>query len=122
MSCIDLSIQAVNDRLKNHRNNVFVKNNRDELIRNALATDQGTRAHNATLKATRALVAFQSTAAAKEHFRTAKDKEVKALAATKRLESPSLNTGAAYQLALTELWNNADQESYGSQLTDKIFK
>ena len=52
----------------------------------------------------------------------AKDEEVKALAATKCSESPSLNTGAAYQLALTELWNNADQESYGSQLMDEIFK
>ncbi|KAE9388096.1 hypothetical protein BT96DRAFT_947872 [Gymnopus androsaceus JB14] len=45
------------------------------------------------IKATCALVAFQSTAAAKEHFRMAKDEEVKALAATKHLESPSLSTG-----------------------------
>lgn len=112
----------MNDRLKNHRNNVFIKNNHDELICNALGTDQGSRPHDATLKATRALVAFQSTAAAKEHFRTVKDDEVKALAVTKHSESPSLNAGAAYQLALTELWSNADQEIYGSQLTDDIFK
>lgn len=44
--CTDLPVQAVNDRLKNYRNNVFVKNNRDRLIRNALATDEGTRAHS----------------------------------------------------------------------------
>lgn len=99
-----------------------MKNNRDSLIRNALATDEGTRTHDATLKATRALVAFQSTVAAKEHFRTAKDKEIKALAATKRSESPSMNAGAAYQMALTELWNDADQELYRSQSTEDTFK
>lgn len=119
---IDLAIQAVNDCLKNYCNNVFVKNNRNNLIRNALATNKGTRAHDATLKATCALVAFQSTAAAKECFQTAKDEEVKVLAAMKRSELPSLNAGAAYQLALTELWNDADQELYGSQSTEEIFK
>ncbi|KAE9391633.1 hypothetical protein BT96DRAFT_1001106 [Gymnopus androsaceus JB14] len=113
---------AVNDHLKNHCNNVFVKNNHDSLIRNALATDKGTRAHDTTLKATHALVAFQSTVAAKECFRMAKDEEVKVLAAMKHSELPSLNAGAAYQLALTELWNDADQELYGSQLTEDIFK
>lgn len=51
-----------------------------------------------------------------------KEEEVKALAATKHSESPSLNAGAAYQLALTELWNNADQELYGSQSNEDTFK
>lgn len=99
-----------------------MKNNRDALIRNALTADEGTRAHNATLKASRALVAFQSTAAAKERFRKEKDDEIKAFATAKRSESPLLNAGAAYQLALTELWNEADQETYGSRSMDDIFQ
>jgi hypothetical protein len=115
-------LQAVTDRLKNHRNNVFIKRNREELIKNALGTEPGTRSQEAMVKATQALVAFQSTASPKERFRLAKDEAIRTLAWQKRSEKSTLNGAAAYQLALTEMWNEADQASYEAQVTDNIFQ
>ncbi|KAK1230690.1 hypothetical protein PQX77_006205 [Marasmius sp. AFHP31] len=118
--------ETVRDRLKNTRYNKIVKRhtkaalahvvqNTNALIPPSNATTFSPKVEN-DLDIVRALGRIHTIKSGKELFEGETSDAIKSLAKSKRLNDPTLNPGAAYQMALTELWRAADQDSFESRV------
>ncbi|KAJ3780408.1 hypothetical protein GGU10DRAFT_337193, partial [Lentinula aff. detonsa] len=101
---------------KNHRNNNLVARTLKALGEKARREAEGrpvTVPHHADFeKAGRTLLSFLNKEMPKAIFETENKDAIKELAEKQRAAEPGLNPGKAYQASLTELWAQADRESF----------
>ncbi|KAK1231265.1 hypothetical protein PQX77_005630 [Marasmius sp. AFHP31] len=120
---------TVKERLKNMRYNKIVKRhskavvaqvNSNTLNANILnpqsnAPSLSPKVEN-DLNIVRELGRIHTIKTGKEIFEQEMSDKIKSLAREKRLKDATQNPGAAYQTALTELWNAADQDHFESRV------
>ncbi|KAE9388147.1 hypothetical protein BT96DRAFT_1004471 [Gymnopus androsaceus JB14] len=130
--------KILKDAFKNHHHNVFIKKNINDLVLNALATDEKTKTHQSLFQATEALLSFKKPAAGKSLFEKENKEEIlqlmkkklNALQANNTADSRDgvsnnhdehkenkwkENAGAEYQKVLTEMWEKTDQDDYNER-------
>lgn len=119
-SSIELTVrfQSLKDYFKNHRHQVFIKRNVAELVRKALATDEGAKVDSMLVKAAETLASFKSSTTAHQLFVDEKKDIINQLSAKKRQADASLNPLAAYQSAVKDLWAQADQDAYKARVSN----
>ncbi|KAK1217155.1 hypothetical protein PQX77_020197 [Marasmius sp. AFHP31] len=118
--------ETVRDRLKNTRYNKIVKRHSkaalDHVVQNtnvlnplSNATTLSPKVEN-DLDIVRVLGRMRTIKSGKELFEEETSVTIKDLAKSKRLQDATLNPGAAYQMALTKLWRDANQELFESRV------
>ncbi|KAJ3978304.1 hypothetical protein F5890DRAFT_1560613 [Lentinula detonsa] len=128
---------VVRDVFKNYRNNTFIpKNQKTFALRYLRLENNDQRSSDEFVRAADALVSFKTPATAKKLFeqenkdtilelmrqKIAKCKEDAPLGDTGGSSRPT-NTAALYQIALSELWEEADQDHYTNEAkSDDVFK
>lgn len=113
---------------------MFIKHNINELVLNALATDENTKDHQSLIQAAEALISFKKSAAGKSLFEKENKEEIlqrmkKNLDTLRNNRSTDSqdgrddskekkwkdNAGAEYQKVLTEMWEKADQDEFNER-------
>ncbi|KAK1234305.1 hypothetical protein PQX77_002488 [Marasmius sp. AFHP31] len=120
---------TVKERLKNMRYNKIVKRHSKAVVAqvnsNALNANTLNPQSSATillpkvendLNIVRELGRIHTIKSGKEIFEQEMSDQIKSLARAKRSKDATLNPGAAYQTALTELWNAADRDRFESRV------
>ncbi|KAE9398083.1 hypothetical protein BT96DRAFT_995265 [Gymnopus androsaceus JB14] len=130
--------KILKDAFKNHRHNVFIKNNINNLVLNALATDEKTKTHQSLVQAAEALLSFKKPAAGKSLFEKENKEEILQLMKKKlnalradntansgdgvsnnhdehKENKRKENAGTEYQKVLTEMWEKTDQDDYNER-------